>query len=68
MRRRLKNFSSICGGGTHWPFPGQKVDPKKIDELKPLLEQSPFSDRIPEILLEAHGMFDEAPVKRLSES
>jgi hypothetical protein len=42
-----------------------KLDWARIDAV---LKGSPFADRIPEILKEAHDLYFDAPVKRLSQS
>ncbi|RKX36931.1 MAG: aldo/keto reductase, partial [Verrucomicrobia bacterium] len=57
---------NLLGHAEHW-FPGQPaVDVEKQDWS--CLAGSPFADRIPGILSEAHRLFAEKPAKRLSES
>jgi predicted aldo/keto reductase-like oxidoreductase len=56
---------NLLGQGDHW-FPGENAG--RIKGLDGCLSQSPFGERIPAILSEAHKMFLEKPVQRLSQS
>jgi hypothetical protein len=58
---------NLLGNAGHW-FPGESA--KALDEatLAPLLKNSPFADRIPGVLREAHEMLVGEEKKRLSES
>jgi predicted aldo/keto reductase-like oxidoreductase len=58
---------NLLGNAEHW-FPGEKAAQIDAEALKPHLEASPFADRIPDILREAHALLNDAPKKRLSES
>jgi predicted aldo/keto reductase-like oxidoreductase len=61
---------NLLGNGGHW-FPGQKsdaLDAEKLQQLAPLLIDSPFATRIPEVLQEAHALLNAEEQKRLSES
>ncbi|MCC7300285.1 MAG: aldo/keto reductase [Verrucomicrobia bacterium] len=58
---------NLMGNAGHW-FPGQPAANINAEELKPFLKNSPFADRIPDILREAHAMLHDEPKKRLSES
>jgi uncharacterized protein len=58
---------NLLGQGDHW-FPGENAATAGRRELHPVLDRSPFADRIPVILDEAHRLFIGPPQKRLSRS
>ena len=58
---------NLMGQGEHW-FPGENA--REFDEaaLRQALVASPFVDRIPSVLREAHELLYDKPVQRLSKS
>ena len=57
----------LRGNADHW-FPGRPAAEFDEPALCRALSASPFADRIPGILREAHGLLGDAPLKRLSQS
>lgn len=58
---------NLLGNASHW-FPGNNAQELASVDLSECLRNSPFADRIPGILAEAHDLLFEAPVKRQSEA
>ena len=58
---------NLLGNGSHW-FPGKNA--ASFDEVKILhaLRNSPFAQRIPSILRQAHELLSDEPVQRLSKT
>lgn len=57
---------NLLGQADHW-FPGARIDQIDLDALRPYLINSPFADRIPEVLRETHALLGGETVKRLSQ-
>jgi uncharacterized protein len=59
-------YNLLGGAGGHW-FPGEMAREFDDDAIRRACERSPFADKIPGILREAHAMLLAAPVQRLSQ-
>ena len=58
---------NMLGNADHW-FPGEHVAKLDWSRVRAAVAKSPFADRIPAILEEAHALWHDAPVKRLSQT
>lgn len=58
---------NLLGQADHW-FPGKNSSAFSDEEIKRALSASPFCEKIPAILREAHEMLFDKPVERLSKS
>lgn len=67
MEAFAKMRYSLLGQGDHWQ-PGNNAAEVDSFDLLPVLRASPFAERIPQILRDAHARFFDGPRNRLSES
>jgi len=58
---------NLLGQGDHW-FPGETVAKLDMNRITTVIEDSPFTDQIPDILEEAHSLLFDQEQKRLSQS
>jgi uncharacterized protein len=58
---------NLLGHGDHW-FPGENALKAQQCDLRAVLGRSPFADRIPAMLDEAHRLLVGPPQKRISQS
>ncbi len=56
---------NLLGNGGHW-FPGTTAGTFNEKKLSTSIRNSPFADRIPGVLREAHAMMAEQPLQRLT--
>ncbi len=58
---------NLLGNADHW-FPGKNAATLDIPAISESVKTSPFADRIPSVLAEAHELLWDKPVERLSKS
>lgn len=58
---------NLLGGASHW-FPGNKADKLTEFDLSECLKNSPYADKIPQLLAETEQLLGGEEVKRLSQS
>lgn len=58
---------NLLGNADHW-FPGKNAGEMDSAAIARAVQESPFADRIPDTLREAHAMLWDKPVERLSKS
>jgi predicted aldo/keto reductase-like oxidoreductase len=57
---------NLMGNAGHW-FPGANAAAFDAKRVREACAKSPFADRIPDVLAEAHALLHDAPKKRLSQ-
>lgn len=67
MTEFAKMRYNLLGNAGHW-FPGKNAERFDVNEIQRAVAASPFAERIPAILTEAHAMLKAEQQKRLSES
>jgi predicted aldo/keto reductase-like oxidoreductase len=58
---------NLLGNADHW-FPGRNTGEMDAAAIVRAVQTSPFADRIPDVLREAHALLWDRPVERLSKS
>ena len=58
---------NLLGQADHW-FPGENAASVDEAKLRPFLRESPFAEKVPAVLREAHALLFDAPKPRLSQS
>ena len=58
---------NLLGNADHW-FPGKNAGDMDSAAIAQAVRMSPFAERIPEVLREAHALLWDKPVERLSKS
>ncbi|NEP86419.1 MAG: aldo/keto reductase [Okeania sp. SIO2C2] len=58
---------NLLGNGSHW-FPGANAEELEKYDLSKCLANSPHSEKVPDILQDAHKLLGGKPVERLSKS
>ncbi len=67
MKEYGKMRYNLLGSASHW-FPGNKADKLAEFDLSECLKDSPYADKIPQLLAEAEKLLGGEEVKRLSQS